>query len=990
MNSTPQNCCICDFPIDPFADSGWFSHVCSAEYLLLQNIYSERDLAHINIASLEEFVAKVKKMLDCLPAFCDSIEFENFKSMRHLGNIDKDLDGLLTETQNVKVSAAATNTFQTEQEKGKLSKKQVLGYLCKTSIRHQKNANINVDAPYTDNFLSNLAGIAEHKLVVHHSHISGQIIGFAHTFCNLKVRENYYVIPVIAHNQFRFDFFFFMQGYRPTVWESTDVQIGAKNPSNITYAMISGQVRFIDIIKYFQQSLVNLAASMNDEEREFIRSTFDYVLQDRLPFCLPEDRHWILDYLARGKGMIPYQKITDFESLKVHVPRGEEFFNKDDFYSTLMECSISDKDYGDVKKFFTLLDLKTLGDLNRYYNIQDTLILCAIFEQRVDMLQRLFKFNPRKCNSASAFSDYVHRDKNKCNIVLPRKAETVRLFEKILIGGYSGINTSLAFDTDLFLKDPENERVLFTDGDGEVKRFSSKIAKMDENNQYGFAMTKPLPYRVIKKQKTVPTLDELKRMLADIMLEDKVGHLFVVDVVFEASNDKTLLFNKLYPPIFEKQKKLEAYERSCTQIMSVLQLTDKGKMSTLQHTAKTHATLKKTVFLPLYAEDLQFITTKMGWGVTKIYEHYTFRQETFKREFVTMNQNARKTAKTKVEKDFYKLLNNSNFGFDCRQNTDDCKIELLYDGAEEVRYIKNYSNIFSDYKLKEFFTEDALHTQVEKEIDEKINQFDVDDEFYVANEAEMLELKNEDFEAIDGYLRSNKRKRGKSFNHDKKVDTIENEIEKSNDLRKNKTLVELNTPAGTAVKQIALKPQTTMKCTSHFLAGKMLMFAKLSLKSFIYQLAKLFMFPDATVHEIYDRYRIDRVYVYHVLTDTDSTCIQFLVISSIDSTFTESYVRDIIFKVFSRTPIVDRFDKSHQFWKRFGVHDESNQKVLELYDVESIDDPCYVTLAVNPKEYFEYFKSQNTNKKHKGIKKGTPGMNCDNFAERIKPLHSFE
>ena len=94
-----------------------------------------------------------------------------------------------------------------------------------------------------------------------------------------------------------------------------------------------------------------------------------------------------------------------------------------------------------------------------------------------------------------------------------------------------------------------------------------------------------------------------------------------------------------------------------------------------------------------------------------------------------MNQNARKTAKTKVQKDFYKLLNNSNFGLDYQQNTNNCKIELLYDGAEEVRYIKNYSNIFSDYKLKEFFTEDALHTQVEKEIDEKINQFDVDDEF---------------------------------------------------------------------------------------------------------------------------------------------------------------------------------------------------------------------------------------------------------------------
>ena len=33
-----------------------------------------------------------------------------------------------------------------------------------------------------------------------------------------------------------------------------------------------------------------------------------------------------------------------------------------------------------------------------------------------------------------------------------------------------------------------------------------------------------------------------------------------------------------------------------------------------------------------------------------------------------INQNARKIARSKVEKDFYKLLNNSNFGNDCRNN----------------------------------------------------------------------------------------------------------------------------------------------------------------------------------------------------------------------------------------------------------------------------------------------------------------------------------
>ena len=45
-----------------------------------------------------------------------------------------------------------------------------------------------------------------------------------------------------------------------------------------------------------------------------------------------------------------------------------------------------------------------------------------------------------------------------------------------------------------------------------------------------------------------------------------------------------------------------------------------------------------------------------------------------------------------------------------------------------------------------------------------------------------------------------------------------------------------------------------------------------------------------------------------------------------------------------------------------------------------------MTLAVNPKEYFEYFESENCNKKHKGIKKGAKGMEYENYAEWIKPI----
>ena len=96
-----------------------------------------------------------------------------------------------------------------------------------------------------------------------------------------------------------------------------------------------------------------------------------------------------------------------------------------------------------------------------------------------------------------------------------------------------------------------------------------------------------------------------------------------------------------------------------------------------------------------------------------------------------------------------------------------------------------------------------------------------------------------------------------------------------------------------------------------------------------------------------------------------------------------------MFEIFSSVEIRARFDKSDEFWRQFGVHCPQNQKVLGLYEVRHIDNPCYVTLAVNPKEYFEYFKSDNVIKKHKGIKKGTTGMEYENYAERIKPLFDF-
>ena len=177
----------------------------------------------------------------------------------------------------------------------------------------------------------------------------------------------------------------------------------------------------------------------------------------------------------------------------------------------MKDSVLSEDEYENVKKFYITLKLQNLGKLNHICNFQDTIILCEIFKQRSLRLQEIFKFNPKQCSSAGSFSGYVHRNKSMSCIALPTDAEHVRVFEKTLIGCFSCVNARLVFDTDILINENKNEKVIFNfylNDKKQTKRISSEILKIDENNQYGMAMTKQLSYSCIKKQDRPPSMTE--------------------------------------------------------------------------------------------------------------------------------------------------------------------------------------------------------------------------------------------------------------------------------------------------------------------------------------------------------------------------------------------------------------------------------------------------------------------------------------------------
>ena len=128
-------------------------------------------------------------------------------------------------------------------------------------------------------------------------------------------------------------------------------------------------------------------------------------------------------------------------------------------------------------------------------------------------------------------------------------------------------------------------------------------------------MTKPLPTGCVKDDKDI-SWQTFNFLLESVSFEDKIGHLYIVDIIFDAKKaiKRQFAYNEIYPPIIEKQKTIDPCERSVFQLLEQFVMGSKSYRST----AKAHATPFKKKCIPLYLEDLVFCIKRAGWVVTKI------------------------------------------------------------------------------------------------------------------------------------------------------------------------------------------------------------------------------------------------------------------------------------------------------------------------------------------------------------------------------------
>ena len=65
---------------------------------------------------------------------------------------------------------------------------------------------------------------------------------------------------------------------------------------------------------------------------------------------------------------------------------------------------------------------------------------------------------------------------------------------------------------------------------------------------------------------------------------------------------------------------------------------------------------RKITFILLYGKHIRFLIKKARCTVTRLYSHYTFKQDCLKRDFIIMNEDSRQKAKPSVENFFCNLM----------------------------------------------------------------------------------------------------------------------------------------------------------------------------------------------------------------------------------------------------------------------------------------------------------------------------------------------
>ncbi len=483
-----------------------------------------------------------------------------------------------------------------------------------------------------------------------HCHIRGKYRGAACDKCNLRMRVPKFV-PVLFHNLEGYDAHLFVkslglkEGDIKCIPKTDQKYISfSKNIPMETIVSDNGkektdclEIRFLDSFKFTLKSLDSLVKTLGENQFETLTNQMS---------ANPKS----LDLLKR-KGVFPYEFMTDFPKLNdVQLPP------KEAFYSQLTDSHISDEDYEHAQKVWKAFGCKTMRDYHDLYLKTDVLLLADVMTEFRKTCKNTYGLDALHYYTSPGLAWDAMLKYTKTELDLISDPDMYLMIEKGIRGGVSSIMKRYSKANHKYLDDYD------------PKTPSQYILYLDANNLYGWAMSKPLPYKNFKWMKE----KELKNW---------------------RSKPCILEVDLKYP------KKLHGLHNEYP--LAPVRLS-------INKTEKLIPNLKAKRKYVLHHENLKMYL-RMGLELTKIHRGITFEESRFMKSYIDLNTNMRSKGTTDFEKEFYKLMNNAVFGKTMENVRNRVNVKLVTNEKALNKLVKK-----SNYKRINEFHKNLVAVHMEK------------------------------------------------------------------------------------------------------------------------------------------------------------------------------------------------------------------------------------------------------------------------------------
>ena len=353
--------------------------------------------------------------------------------------------------------------------------------------------------------------------------------------------------------------------------------------------IVTRELRFIDSFKFMNYSLDTLVNNLDEND---FGNTSKFYNNEQMQ-------------LLKRKGVYPYEWLDSIDKLKeTQLP------SKEAFYSKMSGEGISDEDYEHAKLVWRTFNMETMRDYHNLYNQSDVLLLADVFENFRKVCQEHYELDPCWYYTAPGLAWDACLKLTKQKLELLSDPDMLLFVEQGIRGGTSVISTRHGQANNKYMGDKFDET-----------KPSKYIMYLDDNNLYGWGMSKKLPTHGFK------WMDQEE-------LDDWKNVPCVLEVDMEYPKELHDLHNDY--PLAPERLTINKVEKL------IPNLNDKKNYIT-------------------YYENLK-LYEKLGLKITRIHRGVKFEESDWMKPYIDLNTRLRTEAKNDFEKDFFKLLNNSVFG----------------------------------------------------------------------------------------------------------------------------------------------------------------------------------------------------------------------------------------------------------------------------------------------------------------------------------------